>query len=63
MCRHVLVGLQTCYDGLGQLLGGLPGHRSREMPSDLFAFMPEDIVKQVKQAEAVVGIEQGGITI
>ena len=24
------------------------------MPSDLFAFMPEDIVKQVKQAEAVI---------
>eukprot|EP00090_Calanus_glacialis_P014103 TRINITY_DN22753_c0_g1_i1.p1 TRINITY_DN22753_c0_g1~~TRINITY_DN22753_c0_g1_i1.p1 ORF type:complete len:390 (+),score=108.14 TRINITY_DN22753_c0_g1_i1:37-1170(+) len=54
VCRHVVVGVQTCYDGLGQLLAELPGDRSREMPSDLFAFMPEDIVKQVKQAEAVI---------
>ena len=62
VCRHVLVGVQTCYDGLGQLLAELPGDRSREeMPSDLFAFMPEDIVKQVKQAEAVVvDIESAG---
>ena len=57
VCRHVLVGVQTCYDGLGQLLAELPGDRSRETPSDLFAFMPENIVKQVKQAEAVIDIE------
>merc|ERR1719318_1610216 len=55
--RQVLVGVQTCYDGLGQLRAELPGDRSMEMPSDLFAFMPEDIVKQVKQAEAVVDID------
>jgi len=59
VCRHMLLGVQLCYKGIVRLLDDIPGDSSSstKMPEDLFAFMPEDLVEQVKLVETDI-IEQ-----
>jgi len=61
VCRHLLVRIQTFYSGMGQVVAELPGDKfGSELPENLFNFMPDDMVEQVKQAEAtIVDVETG----
>ena len=54
VCRHLLVGVQVCYTGLAQVLAEMPGEQVGEIPENLFKFMPENLVEQVKKSDAIV---------
>lgn len=64
VCRHLLVGVQTCYSGLGEVLAELPKDvENARLPANLFNFMPEDLVEQVQKAEALVVDAETGVEV
>jgi len=61
VCRHLFLGVEIFYSGMNQIMTELPGEGSGvEMPADLYKFMPDELVEQVKHSEAtVVDVKKG----